>query len=78
MSIVIQNVTKVVSTDNKDTYLLRINSEVICRFMHERKINGLSQCLRDAADAIDKKNQLRLEKGMLTLEELERGFAQGI
>lgn len=35
-------------------YEVRINSRVICTFQHERKFEGLAQCLRDAADAVDK------------------------
>lgn len=36
------------------SYLLKINAQVKCEFTHDRT-KGLSQCLRDAADAYDKK-----------------------
>jgi len=37
-----------------DDYEIRINSRVIGRFQHERQYNGAAQCLRDAADSLDK------------------------
>lgn len=40
-----------------DDYEIRINSRVIGRFQHKREYNGAAQCLRDAADALDKHNQ---------------------
>ena len=48
----IVNVTK---DDSKelDDYEIRINLKVIGRFKHKRKFKGASQCLRDAADALD-------------------------
>ena len=55
MSIIITNITENTSDleEGKDTYLLRVNDEFICRFHHTRVANGLAQCLRDAADEID-------------------------
>lgn len=38
-----------------NTYELRINDRVMTTFEHERKMNGLATCLRDAADAMDVK-----------------------
>lgn len=35
-------------------YEVRINSRVIATFEHDRKVGGAAQCLRDAADAVDK------------------------
>lgn len=52
MSIIITNITT--NTDvGPDRYIVRINEKEICQFLHERKLNGLAQCLRDAADAVD-------------------------
>ena len=48
-------------------YEVRINRQVITTFTHERKINGIAQCLRDAADAVDKSNEDFLEGMMDTL-----------
>ena len=39
------------------SYLLKINDHVKCEFTHDRT-KGLSQCLRDAADAYDQKKRL--------------------
>lgn len=39
------------------SYLLKINDHVKCEFAHDRTM-GLSQCLRDAADAYDQKKWL--------------------
>ena len=54
MSIIITNV----SSDEapiygENNYLVRINDKVICNFTHDRKPDGLAQCLRDAAIAVD-------------------------
>lgn len=38
----------------KDQYEVRINRRVIARFEHERAYNGAAQCLRDAAEAVEK------------------------
>ena len=48
-------------------YELRINNTVMCEFMHDRKANGLSQCLRDAADAFDKADNAKLDKLLITM-----------
>ena len=40
-----------------NNYELRINRRVMCEFEHDRGIGNLSQCLRDAADAYDKKQK---------------------
>lgn len=37
-------------------YHLKINNRVMCSFKHDRQQNGLSQCLRDAADAFDQQD----------------------
>ena len=38
-------------------YELRINQRVMCEFEHDRGIGNLSECLRDAADAFDKRQK---------------------
>ena len=62
MSITITNIS---NTDSPlfgvDDYQLRINNKVICKFKHKREVNGLAQCLRDAADAVDNKDSTKLE-----------------
>lgn len=35
-------------------YEVRINSLVIATFEHDRRFDGAAQCLRDAADAVDR------------------------
>ena len=52
-------------------YELKINSEVICKFEHNRSFRGLSQCLRDAADAYDAHNEKKLFKIMRILGALD-------
>lgn len=37
----------------KDEYRVCINNELITTFWHQRSHEGLAQCLRDAADAVD-------------------------
>lgn len=37
----------------KQTYRLQINQELICKFKHVRE-EGLAECLRRAAEAVDK------------------------
>ena len=49
----IVNVTKD-DSQKLDDYEIRINQRVIGRFQHKRAYNGAAQCLRDAADSIDK------------------------
>lgn len=58
MSILITNITEGQPDDGLDRYIVRINKKEICKFSHERKINGLAQCLRDAADAVDAQRTL--------------------
>ena len=65
MSIVIQNVSSDDAPMRGDNnYLIRINNSVICNFKHDRKPGGLSQCLRDAADAVDAvgKNKMDVDR----------------
>ena len=41
------------------TYNLSINTTIITTFKHDRR-EGLAQCLRDAADAVDEKKEKRV------------------
>lgn len=54
----------IVNVSDEDTpicgvnkYELRINQRVMCEFEHDRDVGNLSQCLRDAADAFDKRQK---------------------
>ena len=49
-----------------DDYEVRVNRRVIAIFQHKRSYNGAAQCLRDAADALDKE---RMHIEILTGEE---------
>ena len=65
MSIIITNITDESKDYEKDSYVVRINKKIICEFEHKREINGLADCLRDAADAVD--NQ-KLDSHAILLE----------
>lgn len=61
MSIIIQNVsTEDTPLKGYNNYQIRINDNIICNFTHKRKANGLAQCLRDAADAVEAKEHDRI------------------
>jgi hypothetical protein len=49
--IVIFNTSKLLP--EKSTYHLQINDKFICEFKHNRS-KGLAECLRQAADAVEK------------------------
>lgn len=54
MSIIIDNISPDdAPQEGVNDYLVRINSKGICTFQHDRKVDGLAQCLRDAANALD-------------------------
>ena len=53
MMLAIVNITKDDSQE-LDDYEIRINTRVIGTFQHKRVANGAAQCLRDAADALEK------------------------
>lgn len=52
MAIIIKNVDAILRKEGRHIYQLRSNTEVICEFVHNRE-EGLAQCLRKAADAVD-------------------------
>ncbi len=53
MSIIIHNITRDHVPNGLNQYELLINKKLICEFEHDRSHDGLAQCLRDAADAVD-------------------------
>jgi hypothetical protein len=52
MSIIIRNITQRPTSAGPNEYELRINSQVICHFTHNRE-SGLSACLETAAKAAE-------------------------
>ena len=42
-------------------YEVRVNSQVIATFEHDRQFDGAAQCLRDAADAVEKCSKAKKE-----------------
>ena len=56
-------------------YEVRINSRVIATFEHQREYDGAAQCLRDAADAIER---CSLEEKMLMLDILNLRMDEAI
>lgn len=42
-------------------YRVQINNELICEFDHVRE-NGLAECLRKAADAVDEKREKHISE----------------
>ena len=51
----------------RNRYEVRINRRVIATFEHDRQPDGAAQCLRDAADAVDR---CRAEEKVALLEAL--------
>ena len=65
MSIIIQNISpEGAPVTGPNRYRVRINQTVICEFEHDRQVNGLAQCLRDAADAVEASRNRRLAEMM--------------
>ncbi len=62
MSIIITNVTNDHKPTGVNDYVVKINNRVICEFTHDRSYQGLAQCLRDAADAVDAKGERKEEQ----------------
>ena len=72
MSIIITNISDDQMTTGVQNYVLRINKKVICYFKHNRSYNGLAECLRDAADAVDASDCPDRPTQQLTGEKLDR------
>lgn len=51
--IVITNISRGAPIQGVNKYELKINEKVICSFKHDRQPDGLAQCLRDAAKAVE-------------------------
>lgn len=64
--IAIINITPDAHLTGPNTYRVQINREVICEFEHNRTYDGLAQCLRDAADAVEQSGDSSLVKILLT------------
>lgn len=47
--------------DGTHQYVVQVNGALITTFEHDRAFNGLAQCLRDAADAVDRKQTERVD-----------------
>ena len=79
MSIIIQNITQEHVPEGQNLYVLRINDKRICNFTHERSYDGLAQCLRDAVDAVDRRDedQVDLEDVIALMEGVEDHFRTG-
>lgn len=57
MSVIITNVSSNFGTDGEQDYIVRINDQPpIAAFRHVRA-NGLAECLRAAADAVEAKSK---------------------
>lgn len=71
MSIIIQNISgEDVPECGENKYIVRINTKVICEFIHDRRVNGLAQCLRDAAAAVvaeEKKDKADMLKNIMQI-----------
>jgi hypothetical protein len=52
VSIIISNVARALHHDNEPGYEIRINEELVALFRHIPS-DGLAECLRRAADAVD-------------------------
>ena len=53
-------------------YEVRINNELICTFKHKR-FYGLAACLRAAAEAVDEKKWMDVEKLFMLVNERKAG-----
>ena len=71
MSIIITNITDQDMPENGlGRYVVRINHKVICKFEHERKINGLAQCLRDAANAVEESREKEITDNLILFQRM--------
>lgn len=69
MSIIIHNITEGHKPVGLNQYEVLINRKHICFFDHDRSFEGLAQCLRDAADAVEALGER--EDGRLTSDEVD-------
>tara|TARA_R110000850_G_scaffold48912_2_gene120945 strand:- start:4668 stop:4940 length:273 start_codon:yes stop_codon:yes gene_type:complete len=76
MSIIISNISdESAPMSGTNSYEVKINRELILKFTHNRQHDGLAQCLRDAADAIDEHSEDKKARLLETLAEWDHsGF----
>ena len=65
--LVIVNVTREATTTGLNDYEVRVNDRVIATFQHNRGYGAAAQCLRDAADAVERCSEERQHKLLLSL-----------
>lgn len=63
----IVNVTKDATKTGVNNYEVRVNDRVIAKFEHNRSYCAAAQCLRDAADAVERCGEERQHKLLLSL-----------
>lgn len=51
----------------RNKYEVRINRRVIATFEHDRQPGGAAQCLRDAADAVDRCSEAKKVEMIMAL-----------
>lgn len=56
MSVIITNVSEHDDVFGRNDYVVSINRKPVATFKHERR-NGLAECLRAAADAVEKQRE---------------------
>ena len=57
MPIIIENITDVPTSKGSNKYRIRVNQKVIAEFYHMRE-EGISECLRRAAEACEDPNRI--------------------
>lgn len=63
----IVNVTRNATKTGVNNYEVRVNDRVIATFEHNRNYGSAAQCLRDAADAVERCSEERQHKLLLSL-----------
>ena len=63
----IVNVTRNATKTGVNNYEVRVNDRVIATFEHNRNYGAAAQCLRDAADAVERCSEERQHKLLLSL-----------
>ena len=63
----IVNVTREAAKTGLNHYEVRVNDRVIATFEHNRNYGAAAQCLRDAADAVERCSEERQHKLILSL-----------
>lgn len=63
----IVNVTREATKTGLNNYEVRVNDRVIATFEHDRSYGAAAQCLRDAADAVERCGEERSNELLLSL-----------